>query len=82
MSHARDGFKIPVVTDLNHPEKKDGVHQRTEQQCRHKPYCPACKPPDMRYHLLKNPQVGGTPMMLKAPVTKQAMVTGIFKRAL
>ena len=43
------------------------------------PQCPASIPALMRYHLLKKPQVGGNPIMDKAPTVKPIIVSGILR---
>ena len=43
------------------------------------PYWPAWMPPEIKYHLLKKPHVGGTPIMERAPATSPVMVYGIFR---
>ena len=39
---------------------------------------PESKAPKIKNHLLKNPHVGGIPIIAKAPMTKNTIVIGIF----
>ena len=42
-------------------------------------HIPCSSAPSTRYHLLTNPTVSGTPIRLRPPAVKAAMVQGIFR---
>ena len=61
------------------PEKEDGIYKAGKKKGRHVGPMPASMPARIKYHLLKNPQVGGTPIMENAPTRNAKKVSGILR---
>ena len=68
------------MNTLDQPEEQNHHDHGREQRATKYSHLCETMAPVIKYHLLKNPQVGGRPMIEKPPTKKPVMVRGIFEK--